>query len=220
MNAPRPLLIELHYFPSILFFALAQQRPAVVLEQHEHYAKRSFRNRTRIQTANGPLRLTIPLVKGKNQQQPIREVRISYEENWPRKHWMALQSAYGNAPYFEFYDAEIRALFFAKKNYLFEYNLLIVNELQKLLGLSISWQLSQQFAPKNYPGWDDWRERVHPRMEKIAALSCQPPYPQVFADKAGFQPNLSILDLLFCKGPESGLYLTEYAQTLRHHHIQ
>ncbi|MFK7980892.1 MAG: WbqC family protein, partial [Saprospiraceae bacterium] len=85
MNPSVPILIELHYFPSIQYFSKFFLHPSVVLEQHENYIKRSFRNRTHIASANGQLRLSIPLEKGKNQQQSIKEVRISYDEHWQHK---------------------------------------------------------------------------------------------------------------------------------------
>ena len=127
MNTSVPILIELHYFPSIQFFSKFFLHPALILEQHENYVKRSYRNRAHIATANGPLRLSIPLEKGKNQRKPIREVRISYEENWQSKQWTAICSAYGNAPFFEYYVDDIQPLFKEKTTFLFEHNLSLIH---------------------------------------------------------------------------------------------
>ena len=61
---------------------------------------------------------------------------------------------------------------------------------------------------------EDFRERIHPKKDFIfedAAFSPQPYY-QVFQERLGFLPNLSIIDLLFNMGPESLLVLQQSHQ--------
>ena len=205
MNTSLPILIELHYFPTIQYCSKFFSHPTLILEQHENYVKRSYRNRAHIATANGPLRLSIPLEKGKNQQQSIREVRISYEENWQTKQWTAICSAYGNAPFFEYYVDDIQPLFQEKTTFLFEHNLKVLNALFFMLDFKPSIQLSQNYLTAPYDGISDFRNQISPKNgESILDKTYQNiPYQQVFAQKNGYLPNLSILDLIFCKGPET-----------------
>jgi hypothetical protein len=46
-----------------------------------------------------------------------------------------------------------------------------------------------------------------PKKEVPAVVGNWPVYQQVFAERHGFVPNLSILDLLLCEGPMAGAYL-------------
>ena len=58
-------------------------------------------------------------------------------------------------------------------------------------------------------GIDDYRYSIHPKPQKQIEDGhfCSIPYIQVFDEKWGFVPNLSILDLLFNEGPQSVGYL-------------
>jgi len=149
------------------------------------------------------LRLSIPLEKGKNQQQGIRDVRISYVEPWQNKHWTAIQSAYGNAPYFEFYADSILPFFKKKYDFLFDYNLAVFYQLFNILQLPTTVQLSQTFIKNPDNQLVDSRNAIHPTKPLADSHFKEVYYAQVFQEKTGFLPNLSILDLLFCQGPAS-----------------
>lgn len=202
-------LLELHYFPSIQFFTKLVGYPVVVLEQHENYQKGSYRNRTHIATASGLQRLSVPLQQGKNQQLPIREVAISFKEPWHREHQTAIRSAYGKAPFFEFYGETILSLLDDPAPTLFDWNFHILQKLLRLLQIEVDLRLSNSFlrtAPQNGV---DLRNVIHPKPHRSETDTNfrVPHYRQVFEEKHGFLPNLSILDLLFCMGPQSILYL-------------
>ena len=200
-----PILLELHYFPTIQYFSKFFLHPTVILEQYENYLKRSYRNRAHIATANGQLRLSIPLEKGKNQQQSIREVRISYDDNWQTKQWTAICSAYGNSPFFEYYVDDFKPLFEEKPPFLFEHNLKVLNTLFFVLDFKPPIQLSQNYLTEPFDGICDFRNQISPKSGGGASDKTYQnvPYQQVFAQKNGYLPNLSILDLIFCKGPET-----------------
>lgn len=198
-------LIELHYLPPIPFFRLAFSYERLLIEQHEHYQKNSFRNRTYIAAANGPLCLSIPLRKGKNEQQSIREVQISHDEHWQQRHWKSIQSAYGNAPYFLYY-ADALATFFQKKyEFLFDWNWDLLQCLLRLLAVETPLQATTAYTTDVQRPVVDYRGCFQPGKLTHPSVT----YPQLFVEKHGFLPNLSILDLLFCVGPQASLYLSE-----------
>lgn len=198
-----PALIELQCFPSIQYFSKFLLYPTIILEQKESYRKGSYRNRWYIASANGPLRLSIPLVRGKNQQQAIRDVRISYAETWQNKHWTAIQSAYGKAPYFEYYADDLLPFFTKKYHFLFEYNLAILDYFLNTFQLTTTVEFSQTFLKTSEHPIIDLRNTIHPSKPVEDHYFQIVPYPQVFQEKTGFIPTLSILDLLFCQGPET-----------------
>ncbi len=202
-------LLELHYLPCIQYFTKFYLHSRVWIEQHEHYQKGSYRNRAHIASANGLLRLSIPLVKGKHQQQNIREVRIAYDEPWPTQHWQSIRSAYGNAPFFEYYSEHLQPIFHKRPTFLFDFNLELLQTLLGLLSIDCPVTLSTEYY-KNIPDdWKDYRNLISPKNEQSPAdpFFKGVKYVQVFEEKHGFLPNLSILDLLFCVGPGASMLL-------------
>lgn len=197
-------LLSLAYLPPVSWFALLEHTETAVLEVHENYQKGSLRNRCHIAGPNGVQRLSIPLVKGKHQQMPIREARIAYDEPWQRLHWRSIRAAYGNAPFFEHY-ADTLALFF-EKNYpfLFDFNLELLYWLMAKIKGRGELIHSQGFAPKD--GREllhDYRDAIGPEPDDWPDWFFPARYPQVFMEKTGFLPNLSALDLLFCTGNQA-----------------
>ncbi len=200
-----PILLETQYLPSIQYCSKFCSADTVVIEQHENYRKGTYRNRSHIASANGLLRLTIPLQKGKNQQQNIRTVRIAYNQPWQAQHWTSIQSAYGNSPFFEYYADEIKPFFETPYEFLFDFNSAILNQIFDLIGIESTYRLSSEFQKTIPQNWKDLRNAIHPNPQKQVD---DPnfkiiPYSQVFQERLGFMPNLSVLDLLFCVGPQT-----------------
>ena len=194
-------LIELHYLPSVQYFAHLIRYPDLMIEGAENYQKGSYRNKCAIATANGILRLSVPLEGGKHQQQPIREVRIAYTDPWRQKHWRSIESAYGNSPFFIHYRDEFQAVFAKKHAFLFELNLELLQTLIRLMKLDIGISFTQSYlATVTVPGIADLRNRISLKGPPDPDFS-PATYSQVFQERFGFIHKLSILDLLFCCGP-------------------
>lgn len=194
-------IIESQYLPPISYFAILLKQPSIFIEQYENYQKGSYRNRCHIATSNGILRLSIPLEKGKNNQTPIKEVKIYNADNWQIQHWRAIKSAYGKSPYFEFYADELFPFFQKKYDFLLDWNMDLLHFMTENLGLPIDIQLTDNYYKKE-DSIIDYRNKISPKKEN-PNLFQNLHYGQVFEDKHGFLPDLSILDLLFCKGPEA-----------------
>lgn len=77
------------------------QYPEIHLETAENYLKQTFRNRCTIAAANGPLALSVPIVKPDTLKCPTKDIRISDHGNWRHLHWNALVSAYNMSPFSE-----------------------------------------------------------------------------------------------------------------------
>lgn len=172
------------YLPPVSWCAVFWNARSLTLESCETYQKGSWRNRCRIAGPNGVQLLSIPLEKGKNNGLPIREVRIANDEPWQRQHWRSITTAYGNAPFFEHYADEIRPFYDKKVAFLFDFNLELF---QLVICKKLGWQGEIRFS-----------EQFEPEMTPIPANYFR--YSQVFEEKHGFIPDLSVLDLLFCAG--------------------
>jgi WbqC-like protein family len=199
------LLIELHYLPCVNFFTLLQPYDTVVLEAHETFQKQSYRSRTRILSAQKVENLSIPVLSG-NSHVPIRELRIDHSQKWRSIHQRAICSAYGKSPFFEYYAADILTLYDKPVPFLFDFNLSVLTLCLKLLKWNKKILLTtdyQTIEPEKNIGISDWRGLIHPKKQTVTSLK---PYQQVFGRQ--FEPNLSILDLLFCEGNNCNPYLT------------
>lgn len=198
---------ELPFFGALQYYRLMASASVVQLEAQEHYQKGGYRNRCLLAGPNGIQRLSIPLQKGKHQSLPIQEVKLSYTENWPLNSWRSIQTAYGSAPFFIHYADDIRELLFVGYEKLWDLNMAALRTTFRLLRWTDQPQLAQTHVYQPISGdIYDWRDRINPR----SLCDDTPPYSQVFADKHGFIPDLSILDLLFCMGPAAAGYLRQH----------
>ena len=199
-----PILIECQYLPPVSFFALAIQAECVLIEQHENYVKSSYRNRCHLAGPDGLLRLSVPVVGGKDQHTPYREVRIFQDGGWKKDHWQSICSCYRRSPYFEYYEDAFESTFFQEQDRLFSFNFQLLKYLFNTIGMPVELDLSDRYE-KNPSGYEDWRNAIRPneaRSKQVTGFE-YPRYVQVFEPKTGFIPNLSILDLLFAEGPNT-----------------
>ena len=198
----RILLIESQYFPSISFYKTLIGVDILKIEKYEHYQKVSFRNRCYIAGPNGMILLSVPLSKGKNQRTIMKEVRISHAENWQALHWKTLTSAYRRSPWFEYFEGALEDLYTRKFDFLLDWNMACLNWVNQALGISPAISFTAAFEKSYEPeaGILDQRDLMIPGQLPATTL---PEYQQVFGERTGFIPNLSILDLLFCEGKRS-----------------
>jgi hypothetical protein len=197
--------MSIAYLGPIEYYAILANSSPVLLEQHESYVKQSYRNRCTIATANGKMDLSIPIEKYEKGKTTIKDVRIAYHGKWNEQHWKAIASAYNSSPFFEYYEDELREFFDKKWTFLWDFNYAIQQRMIELIDIQPIIQLTNEFS-KEYPETiNDVRMRIHPKNKMINKNII--PYYQVFQNKFGFIPNLSILDLLMNMGNESILML-------------
>ena len=188
-------LLQTAWFPPIEYFA-ELEKCSVFIDGTEHYQKQSWRNRCRILTSNGPEDLRFPVVH--DGKRAITEVLVDYKTPWVRRTEDAIDTAYYSSPFFEYYRDELFAILDSQPLTLWEMNSRITGFFCRKIGLP---------APQavlELPAEEVERVTIHP---KIASNWEGRPYWQVFRDKFGFVPGLSVMDLLFNEGPESICYL-------------
>ena len=200
------ILTEFQYFGTVNWYKLLFQFSNIQFEQYETYQKMSFRTRCMIVGSNGLINLSVPLEKGRSQKLLIKDVKISYSENWQEQHWRSIASCYGNSPFFEFYEESLLLLFEIRPTYLIDLNWQTFEWVTKRLKWGAQMERTDQYLPENPNGVFDARNLFKPRdYDQVKDVV---KYQQVFEDRIGFKPNLSVLDLMFCNGPGSKSLLT------------
>jgi hypothetical protein len=199
-----PVKLSTAYLPPIQYYAKLVATSAILLEQHEHYVKQTYRNRCLIAGANGVLPLTVPVVKRHGEKMPIREVRIDYSEAWQRHHWKAFETAYRSSPFFAYYADDFRPFYEKKETFLFDLNEKILRMTCELIGIKTAIGYTEQFCKPDKNDTADYRYSITPKIPYTADAGFRPQtYYQVFAALHSFLPNLSILDLLCNEGSQS-----------------
>ena len=214
------MLLSTAFFPPVSWFAAAAKdwgrvvvtNPSsfcdVYLEAHENFQKQSYRNRCIIASANGPEAISVPVVHdGDIFHTPITEIRVDYKDQWVKKAWRAIESAYSTSAYFEYYKDDIYAILSSGIPTLWDLNLRIIEFFIQKIRLGIHIVPTESYASAGNAL--DYRDIIHPKRQNtiLKDLDMEKPYFQVFAGKYGFQSDLSVMDLLFNEGPQSLLYL-------------
>ena len=199
------VLLSTTYFGPVQWYQKLHRADHVLIEQWESFQKQTYRNRCMIATTNGVQALTVP-VERITSAPTIKDIRISDHGNWRHLHWMALQSAYGESPFFEYYQDDIRPFFEQRWQYLLDFNEAIREKMCELIDIQPQVELTTDFVAEP-EAQTDLRAAINPKHPAPDDLFTAKPYYQVYASKHGFLPNLSVLDLLFNMGPESIYYL-------------
>lgn len=200
-------------FPNIYWWLLVADVDYLTFDCAEHFQKMSYRNRYYISGANGLIPLSIPLVAGRNQRCAMKEVQISYAEDWQVQHWRTIVSVYSRTPYFHYYEPGLKKLFDTKFTFLHEFDLASVQWLAQQLKLKPDIRMADSYIDKYEDDVCDLRFSLNPGIEKT--IQEPAPYYQVFADRTGFFPNLSMPDLLFCEGPHTMNWIKENTKLIK-----
>lgn len=203
----------IQYIPSIEYFAHWLHHSLLTIEQHEHFQKRTWRNKTAILSPDEPLYLTVPLRKGKHQQKLISDVLIAYDEAWINMHLRSLKTAYGKTTYFDEVISGFEAILMLKYERLWDLNMSCLQYITKLIGGRWGLVLSNDYRLQYPLDVVDLRAGI-PGGESLKKMVEFPIYPQVLRLHKSHLPNLSIFDVLCHLGPETNSYLDRYAAKL------
>jgi len=202
------VLLSSAYLPPIQYFSKLLCGGRAFIEAHDNYTKQTYRNRCVILDANGPLALTVPTEKLDTDKCPMRDVRISEHGNWRHRHWNALEAAYRHTPFFLYYEDDFRPFYEQKIEFLYDFNMRLTQLVCQLIGIDTPLLPTTGYGDAGTV--TDLRESIHPKRPWITDKAFAPKeYYQVFKEKHGFVPNMSIVDLLFNMGPESILVLRD-----------
>lgn len=193
-------ILHTTYFGPIQWYQQLYRSECVYLDGNERWQKQTIRNRCYIATTSGVQALSVPIVHHTSPVSQTKNILISDHGKWRTEHWNALMSAYGESPFFDYYADDIRPFFTEKWEFLFDYNLAIIHKMCELLDIQPDIQLTTEYSPT-------LNSQLSILNSQLSTLNSQQKYYQVYQQKHGFLPNLSILDLLFNMGNEAILYL-------------
>ncbi len=181
----------------------------IILEQYENYNKGSYRNKCLVSSNQRSQYLIIPLKKGKNRSQPIRDVRISYDEDWPRIMENRLQTEYGNYPYYAYYIEDIMTIIHQHPVFLFDLNVTMMTYFLHILG-GKEIKYTQEYKPEYPDNILDIRAQITPQLFKVYPQLLKPVQIEYFT----FNPAHSFIEVLFLYGPEVRRLVHEYGKSI------
>lgn len=201
------LVIDSHYFTPVILCRISTEFTHVVFDAYDRYQKMSFRNRTVVMGGNGPILLSVPLIDGREQKRPMKEVRIANDRDWQTQHFKTLQSCYNRSPWFQFFEHELANLYDKKFEWLLDWNLACWEWAVAKTGAGFTTELTSSYQENYDPAtWLDLRNKMVPQ-----TINQQFPdpvrYTQVFEDRLGFVPHCSVLDFIFCEGKNASRLL-------------
>ena len=214
------MLLPCCYLAPVSHYSAYYRTDEVRLEVCDHFTKQTLRNRCWIDSPNGALALTIPVVKTEGMTL-MRDVRISDHGNWRHQHWNALESSYRQSPFFEYYADDFAPFYEKRWEFLADFNEDLMSLVASLLDISKPVTRTQAVSPLPAPPLRECHNLSgQGSFGGNGALSQRgsgegtslwsgegTPYYQMFASRHGFLPDLSIVDLLFNLGPEGVLWL-------------
>jgi hypothetical protein len=201
------LLTDIQYFGSINWIKNASKYTNIKIEQYENWQKGGFRNRTYIAGAGGANLLTIPILHGRDQHTPIHSLKIAYRDNWVAQHIRTIESCYRRAPWYEHYSYPLYEILESRPENLIDLNELLLWKIRDWLFPDTLIQRTDSYQPTPELGVEEGRGIFQTR--ESLTNPTPPIYQQVFEDRNGFLPGMSILDLLFCCGPNAKALLKD-----------
>ena len=198
----KTLIIELHHLPCIQYFVYLKTFKKIIIDPKDHYIKQTYRNRCHINGANKVQSLIIPIKKNSTASRLTTNVEIDYGQKWLGKHLRAIQSAYGKSPFFEYYADELFDIYNQKPRSLLELNKAMLTKCLEILSFDIDLEFAipKEGKPENV--YYDAKNEINPKNIIDRNSVYQPKeYFQVFGKN--FVSNLSVIDLIFCEGPQA-----------------
>ncbi len=191
------------YFSSILQYSKMLSSDKLIFEMEDNFQKQTYRNRCYIYSANGKQSLNIPVRHNHgSDRKKTKDTLVADDFDWQTQHFKSLKVAYQSSPFFEFFEDDLAVIFNKRYKYLHDVNI------DTFLFVTDALQVSQEFIKTTEyelsPNVNDYRYLAIAKKEEVPPMDI---YTQMFDDKHGFIPNLSILDLLFMEGSNAISFL-------------
>jgi WbqC-like protein family len=225
------VILQPSYIPWRGYFHQVLKADTFVFYDDVQYDTRGWRNRNQIKTANGKQWLTIPVFSrgAQTQRIPIDKIKIVWDNPWNQDHWKALQHAYGRAPFFDQYVSQLEEFYRRHDEYLADFTIDLTVALARLLGdqhthfvrassLKVEGAKTDRLiavlkavGANHYISGPSARDYIEPEKFQAAGIGLEymvynyPEYPQLYPP---FDPQVSLLDLLFMTGPRAAQYIT------------
>jgi hypothetical protein len=222
------VILQPSYLPWRGFFDLIRRADVFVHYDDVQYDKHGWRNRNRVKTSGGTKWLTIPVHAAGNVDTglPINEVRMS--RGWARKHLATIQQSYRKAPCYAEVAPIVEEILADPPELLAELTIAATERLAAALGITgtrfvRSSQLGltgsrvdrllailQHVGATHYisgPSARAYLDATAFAQAKIGLEYIVYDYPEYEQLHPPYEPQVSVLDLMFMKGPSAGEYI-------------
>lgn len=220
------VILQPSYIPWRGYFHQIEKADIFVFLDDVQFDRRGWRNRNRIKTAKGTRWLTVPVFSRNHQleQTPINEIPICWDRAWNSTHWNSLRHAYGKAPFFDDYAPTLEKIYRSRPSLLADFTIELTILLSEQLGLGgkrfiRSSMLGvggaktdkviavlEKLGASHYISGPSAKEYIEAEKFEAAGIELEymdyryPEYEQLHPP---YDPQVSILDLLFMKGPRA-----------------
>lgn len=224
------VILQPSYIPWRGYFDLIHRADVFVFYDDVQYDTRGWRNRNRIKTSHGPKWLTIPVRKHGAQTEsiPIDRIAIDPSADWPKQHLAALALSYAKAPHFNDYRDWLQRVYASPPPLLADFTIATTIDLAAMLGITNTRfvrsstlgiggkktdrlvAILRSLGATEYLSGPSARDYIEPEKFAEAGIELQymtydyPEYPQLHPP---YDPQVSILDLLFMTGGAAPRYI-------------
>src|SRR5690554_3840364 len=150
-------ILSSFYLAPIEYYAALFRSSIVVIEIYDNYQKQSYRNRCTIASPNGPLSLSIPVVKPDRTKSKMKDIRIADHGNWQHLHWNAILSAYRSTPFFQYYEDEYRPFYEKRFTFLHDFNEGLRHLTGRLIGIETTVSYTSAYIAETPNNMQDFR---------------------------------------------------------------
>src|SRR5690349_10516335 len=126
-------IVDNQYLGSVYYYKSLFTATHIKIEKCERHVRSGFSNMCYIAGANGLIKLSIPVLEGRNQKTVVSRVEIDNSQRWQLKHWRAIESSYMRSPWYEYYRDQFRIFYDSEYKYLFEWNLVMFRYIMSTL---------------------------------------------------------------------------------------
>ena len=226
----KAVILQPSYIPWRGYFHQIHKADVFIFYDDVQFDKHGWRNRNRVKTHQGTQWLTIP-VHGRGapvQHTPINQVLIDDRQPWNRKHWMTLEQSYSKAPYFKSYAGWLEAIYQDPPSLLADFTISLTVEISRQIGIQHTRFLRSsslealgtkterllhiltQLGADHYISGPSARSYLDENAFATAGITLEymeynyPVYEQLYPP---YDPQVSILDLMFMTGPDALAYM-------------
>jgi len=225
------VILQPSYIPWRGYFDQIQRADLFIFYDDVQYDKRGWRNRNQIKTPRGKQWLTIPVHSRGAQTQniPINQIRLVWDHPWNETHLKTIQQSYSKAPYFDRYQTLLETFYGRRAEFLADFTIDLTVALARELGNTHTRflrsselagingqktdrliQILQAVGATHYSSGPSARDYIETEKFEEAGITLEymqynyPEYPQLYPP---FDPQVSVLDLLFMTGLEAPAYI-------------
>ena len=234
------VILQPSYIPWRGYFDQIRRADLFIFYDDVQYDKHGWRNRNQIKNAQGKQWLTIPVHSaGVTQGIPIKDVRIDQGKPWAKNHLKALTISYNKAPYFKKYLPLLESFYDRRDEFIADFTIETTMVLTRELGNQHTRfmrssaldridgqktdrliQILKRVGATHYISGPSARDYIE--QEKFADANIRleyityqyPEYPQFYPP---YDPQVTVLDLLFMVGDKAPSYFASLQEIHRDH---